>query len=458
MKPSQLYLSSPDVDAYFKHAKDFHINVDAYFKHNKDFYITPADTYDQETYNALVDMGVALQPRIISNRQSDPRGNVWFDKYEFNIHKYSCGLDGFNPSLEIEGLECALNNPTKDSSWLIWELILQHASCIRGVIESSNNQRTLEVIVTTLMQNGNALYTSNLNLTSLNLTSPFGNLLTTNKWLPRGASGKTFVRPKDITLDELPSEFFTTTEKANKLAAKLGMKMSDEPENPHLEEEINKITGGDLRRKKLIESVMNASEEELKKYEEVKFAEDTTDNELPQQDVPNPERRARVILERIEQAPIKSSQLVNRMHDPLEGEAKGEARRYLAQYQNRCQICQAEHPVRKPNGEAFFQAVSCVNAKVLPKHERSIKLSLCPNHAEMYKANRNRTKINEKLKEIFCGTTPMEEDGYIRINLTEISKNIMLSDKKPCSLYFTNKHWHDIQVALKILLKETFAR
>ncbi|WP_233353458.1 hypothetical protein, partial [Vibrio cholerae] len=76
VKPSQLYLSSPEVDEYF--AGD------------ETFYITPPDFYEQGDPEALVTMGVSRTPRV-ARRTKDYRGHVSITSWH-GWHKR--GLDG----------------------------------------------------------------------------------------------------------------------------------------------------------------------------------------------------------------------------------------------------------------------------------------------------------------------------------------------------------------------------
>jgi hypothetical protein len=120
VKPSQLYLSSPEVDEYF--AGD------------ETFYITLPDFYVQCDPEVLVSIGVARMPRV-TRRPKDYHGYVSINSWH-GSHKR--GLDGFDPGWSIEGLAKALQKPSLARSKLIWKLLLTDSSCIRGLVEFFN--------------------------------------------------------------------------------------------------------------------------------------------------------------------------------------------------------------------------------------------------------------------------------------------------------------------------------
>jgi hypothetical protein len=78
-------------------------------------------------------------------------------------------------------------------------------------------------------------------------------------WLQSGT--KSFVRPCDIALNDLPTGYEKLSAEARALADKLGMKKSEE------QEAIALITRGDARKQKFAEYIMNASDEEMAKFE-----------------------------------------------------------------------------------------------------------------------------------------------------------------------------------------------
>lgn len=338
VKPSQLYLSSPEVDEYF--AGD------------ETFYITPSDFYEQGDPEALVSMGVARTPRV-ARRTKDYRGHVSITSWH-GWHKR--GLDGFDPEWAIEGLAGALQNPTPVRSKLIWRLLLADSSCIRGVVESSTRQ-------------------SFENPKREEVISATGRLLMETPWLlaDRGA----FVRPGDIALDELPPGFEKASTEARALAEKLGMKKSEE------QEAIAVLARGDARKRKIAEYLMNASDDVMEKFEKLMPKQ----RELPEfksfkegiqslhrvavgnpveghreaAPVSNPERYRRTAEEAVREAVAidrKNPRIIT-FSIARDSSSNKLAREFLEQeYQGRCQVTGQTFPKR--TGGNYFEALSLV--------------------------------------------------------------------------------------------------
>ena len=135
-----------------------------------------------------------------------------------------------------------LQNPTPVRSKLIWRLLLADSSCIRGVVESSTRQS---------FENPNRE----------GVISATGRLLMDAAWLP--ACGGAYVKPCDISLDELPPGFERASLEARGLGEKLGMKKSEE------QEAIAVLARGDVRKRKVAEYLMNASDDVIEKFEKL---------------------------------------------------------------------------------------------------------------------------------------------------------------------------------------------
>jgi len=336
--PSQLYLSSPEVDEYF--ASD------------ETFYITPSDFYEQGDPETLVSMGVARTPRV-ARRTKDYRGHVSITSWH-GWHKR--GLDGFDPEWAIEGLAGALQNPTPVRSKLIWRLLLANSSCIRGVVESSTRQsfenpRREEVISAT------------------------GRLLMETPWIL--GDGDAFVRPCDIALDELPPGFEKASTEARALAERLGMKKSEE------QEAIAVLARGDSRKRKIAEYLMNASDDVMEKFEKLIPKQ----RELPEfksfkegiqslhrvavgnpaegrggaAPVSNPERYRRTAEDAVREAVTthRTSPRIVTFAVARDLSSNKLAREFLEQeYQGRCQV--TGQTFQKRTGGNYFEALSLV--------------------------------------------------------------------------------------------------
>lgn len=338
VKPSQLYLSSPEVDEYF--AGD------------ETFYITPPDFYEQGDPEALVSMGAARTPRV-ARRPKDHRGHVSITNWH-GEHKR--GLDDFDPEWAIEGLAGALQKPTPVRSKLIWRLLLADSSCIRGVVESST-RRSFE------------------NPKREEVISATGRLLMETPWLP--GEGGTFVRSCDIALDELPSGFEKASAEARALAEKLGMKKSEE------QEAIAVLARGDARKRKVAEYLMNASDDVMEKFEKLipkqrelpefkSFKEGIQSLHRVAVDHPaegrggaapvsNPERYRRTAEDAVREAVTtqRTSPRIVTFSVVRDSSSNKLARDFLEQeYQGRCQVTGQTFPKR--TGGNYFEALGLV--------------------------------------------------------------------------------------------------
>jgi hypothetical protein len=109
--------------------------------------------------------------------------------------------------------------------------------------------------------------------------------------------------------------------------------------------------------------------------------------ELPEESVPNPERRLKGVLERSEKAPSKESVMRERSIQPGIANVVAEAKAYLrAKYTNPhgemvCQCCQHEMPFKIVDSY-YFEAVQCI--KRVENHHIENRLALCPTCAAMY--------------------------------------------------------------------------
>lgn len=228
-KPSEIYLSTHDLDVYFSG------NIEVGF---------PVSEYNQDFLKVLKDLGSNEKVRVTK------RSETMYSRYVTIADTHGWherGLNGFDPDIEVDGLENALISPTLQKTAFIWNsILLPNKDCIYGVVESSSRQ--------------NFMWSSRTNKYS----SHFGALLVNAAWLPdsRGDMHK----PDEITLDDLPSEFQRDESLAGIFLKKnLPPEIdTEEIENPH-ETALNLLSGGDIQKKMRIELFASASEEDQEK-------------------------------------------------------------------------------------------------------------------------------------------------------------------------------------------------
>ena len=211
VKPHQVYLNTSEMREFFSGCAQIS-------------FLAPNTTYQEDDLKVLQELGVASSPR--TTKAANYQGFVILADSRPGAHKR--GLDGFDPSWTMEGLEHALDNPNLERSRLLWHYLLPHAQCVRGVIEHSTRQTYEKVKREEKVSNT-------------------GQHLIGVAWLP-DRQGK-FHKPKELELDDLPSNFDTFSPHGRTLADKLGMRKSEE------QQALATLVKGDERKKKLLESL-----------------------------------------------------------------------------------------------------------------------------------------------------------------------------------------------------------
>lgn len=234
--------TSCDKGGYFKRIKNVYINsyeITIFFSGCECIYLLAQDQYQKNDIEILVRLGLAKSPRIKA-RTANHLGHVTL----YSTHGWhKRGLDRFDPDWEMEGLEDAVDNPSLQRSQLLWEYLLPCSSYIRGVIETSGRQSFERI-------DGHEEVISRL-----------GKLLIEKAWLPDRDGG--LHAPADIALEDLPPGYDKNTPSAKELARKLGMRKSEE------QQALAVLTGGDPKRKKLLEFMLHADDATLEKFDKL---------------------------------------------------------------------------------------------------------------------------------------------------------------------------------------------
>jgi len=153
------------------------------------------------------------------------------------------GLNGFNPDAKIIGLQEALNDWSMERALILWNIMLEAPRIISGETQSETNRQRLDAAPKKYE------------------LSEVGKLCRNYSCLPDKHGG--WHKPSELFLVDLPDAFATTSIRAKEVADKLGMK------KPEVEEATEKLSRGDPRKKKLLEQIANASEEELGRFEKL---------------------------------------------------------------------------------------------------------------------------------------------------------------------------------------------
>ncbi len=337
-KPEQVYLGSDALRMYFC---------------GDDSFVCVSPDHPQSALFRY--LGVEATVRI-PKKEGDSQGYISI----VNFHGWhQRGLDGFDPDIQVDGLEGAISRSTPKKSAFIWnEIAIPHSDCIRGIIEKSTRQ-TYE------------------NSETEERLSEFGKLLIKTAWLPD--SNGEMHKPCDLTLDDLPKSF----DRDERLADQLGMKKKLPKK---LVEEAAKSFGFDSGEEaKEVAELKRKDPEGYKNWRESYKSQPA----FPERATRAPERRQERIGEQYDNASKKEYDQRERSVRTSRGEIDP-TRQLRDQYTNEddqmiCQICEGEMPFKKRNGEYYFEAVEALSRDYLPKEHEDQFLALCPVCAARYK-------------------------------------------------------------------------
>ncbi len=383
-KPDQVYFGSDDLCMYFSSNDSFAcVNPD----------------HPQSTL--LQDLEVSKTVRI-HRREKNGEGNV---NIESRHGHHKRGLNGFDPGMRIDGLECAMANPNPKKSTFIWnEIAIRNSDCIRGIVEISTRQ---------------SYERSDRNPQ----ISEFGKLLTANEWLPD--SNGNMHTPSELTLDDLPESFV----RDEKLADQLGMKKNVVAK---LAEEVG-ISTEDIE-------LLTKDPEGFRQWKAERELKEKKP-EFPERVSANPERRKKQLRNQVKDDSEKDYERKKRsvrttrktIDPPL----------YLKEnYTNNadqliCQMCKEEMPFKKRDGEYYFEAVEALSGDYFRKEHEAQFLALCPECAARYKEfvkhdESALSKLHHALKD--------SNRPAVSLKLGELGT----------SLRFVEIHWQDMKTILQV--------
>ncbi len=366
---------------------------------------------------------------------------VWVNKKEPNYEGYVVilnyhgeherGLNKFDPSIEVVGLEHAINHTNFKKSEFIWNYIAKpNSNCIRGIVEKSTNQ-----------------YYRNSS-PEKRMSDDFGRLLIDTAWLPDSA-GKMH-RPCELTLDDLPQSF----ERDANLAEQLGMRRDEVAEFA--------VRKG-LRAEILNDLIQNPQEYE--EFWELRAARNAspssgegTDVEpspprlrddtqrtrsrptFPVRQVSDSDRRRTQLDIELENLPARERE--HRVRSVPVNAATEYTRVWLkAMYTNDhdqmvCQVCQKEMPFKKRDGKYYFEAVEALTYQHFSTAHEAQFLALCPECAARYQVfiKKDEDTMQEMINQLM-----VSDKLQIPLQLGELNVN----------LRFVETHWRDIKQILE---------
>lgn len=376
--------------------------------------------------------------------------SIWYKEAGIDIKQLNEFAEavGVQISLYIEQTNCN-NNPQKD--------YLYSAPGQRFTIYGENRDHTIPGLESLLSQQSikisqllwktmcsaptkvlQAEYRNNIPAGSHYADSLLVHWLRRAKWVPQ--KGGIFVKPSHASRSQLPKGFPFDEGYEWLKAIEFG------------EDEKKQSEEFRQREKKRIELGFESEDALGRAQEFAKLPEEEQkrilsehkqrrDFELPENSVSNPQRRAQKLAEQAKNAPERVSEERTRSVSVGVEEVKAKADQYLRQQytnvdgQMICQVCKAELPFKKDDGDYYFERVEFLAD--LPGRHRENYLVLCPNHAAMFQhANGSKELLEPMLKEL--------EGTELEVVLAQ----------RDMTIYFTETHITDLKAVISSVRRQ----
>jgi hypothetical protein len=389
--------------------------------------------YPAEIKGLCIELGAQKTP-LVKCRPKDQRGYIVLSK---NFGHHERGIDGYDPDWEVAGLQSALQFITVEKARYIWnEVAVPNSKCIRGTVESSSRQ-TYE------------------NSGKEDSVSKMGKWLCEMPWLPSPDGG--FVRPDEISLEDLPEDFARDEALAKKLFMKDNIEQLYLARLSDVEKErmaLTKLIPMDRLRRLAKEVAMEADgeladntsysvddvdyEEEIKRVFRRPGADDIFQGDARSTDLTDPERYRDRTQEVVQDArkyePPAESRFRRVARRVWEGKAS-ETRKFLEEeYAGRCQICGASFPKR--SGKPYFECVYIVHrtrARWLD-HQGNL-LCLCPTCCAKFQHGAVEAEdILEQSKALKTKKEGGSSKQQIHISLCGVRESITFNERHLVSL------------------------
>ena len=401
-KPDQLYFSTEELRLYFAGNPSFNF-IDLGF-------------YPKSDRALFVDLGV-LDSVGIQRKKADASGYVCIVEERAN---YTRGLNGFDVSINVDGLKHALSTPTPEKSAFIWNhIVLPNADCISGRVQKSTRKNY-----------GNSSFKDVLSYY-------FGDLLVNNAWLP-DIDGNMH-NPSEITLDDLPDVFKKDERSAKMLDMPVSKARIIDIVAPGLgvsADVLSLMIDAPPETINQIRSILQSSPES-----DFVHPPPPQDTLFPTRSVSNPERRTERTLVELARAP--NQKYVEKLRSVRASKGEIDPKTWLsAQYTNDdgemvCQICQDEMPFKYRGENYYFEAVEMLKGHFTKEYEAQF-LALCLECAPKY-----RTFV----KQVPEAMNTLKKRLMDSDNTNDFEVPLTL-DGYDTSLRFVERHWLDIKTIL----------
>ena len=416
---------------YFENNK-----LNMYFAGNESFACVSSDHSQFELFKNLgVKGSVTIERKM---RYSSENYVTICDRHGWHER----GLNGFDPSIKVDGLECAIATPTLEKSAFIWNKIARpHSDCIRGTVEKSSRQT---------FQGSHRE----------ERLSGFGEILINGAWLPD--SNGNMHRPSELALDDLPESFVRDEKLADQLdmrkdvVAQLAEEAGISEKNLILAKQIEN-SSSEIQKEigALLQGEAKKKPEEPKKmipYHQA-LSETFSNPGVPSHNdsfeygglTQNPARRREKSQEDIIAGIENEGEHGERFYfAPLKKwEGKNEQVRasFVEWYGGQCQICGMTFVQR--NGEPYFEGLYLVSRTTAGWRDRvGNVLCLCAQHSAMFQFG-SREADEDIIQQVMQLKVKEEGgDGHLAIQMR-------LCDE-PIEIAFAEKHLIDLQGMIRV--------
>ena len=401
-RPDQLYFGNDDLRLYFE-GNPFYCFVNL-------------DVYPNSAEELFTELGVMNSVRV-EKKERNYQGYITIcDSYGNNKR----GFDGFDPDIQVDGLEHAFNNLTVEKSVFIWNYIaIPNTECIKGTVEESRRKD----------------YEPSIQ--SEELSGSFGQLLIDSKWLP-DVNGMMHL-PSEISMDNLPISFKKNEQLANLLEMPLSRNKIIEIVSHEIgvsSDFLSAIIEAPPEVKARIESYLQSPSENVFTY--VPTSQDIS---FPIRSIDDPDGHEKRVIKELEDSP--KQEYVEKVRNVRTSKDTIRTKTWLTeQYRNEddqvvCQICQEEMPFKYHTGIYYFDAVEMLKGYFTKEYQAQF-LALCPECSAKYK---------KFVKQVPEAMETLKNNLISADNSSDYIVPLKLADEDKC-LRFVERHWLDIKTIL----------
>ncbi len=387
-----------------------------YFEGNPSCAFVNLNVYPSSAEKLFTDLGIIDSVRV-DRKKKERDGHIPIYSSHGN-HKR--GLEGFDPDIQVDGLEHAINNLTSEKSVFIWnQIAIPNAECIKGTVEESKRKD----------------YEPSKE--SEKISDSFGELLINTKWL-HDDNGKMHF-PSEISIDDLAKSFIKNEQLANKLGMPLSRSRIIEIVSPEIcvsSDFLSSIIEAPPEVKAKIKSFLQSSSDYGFTY--VPTSKDTP---FPIRTIPDPDGHEKRVIEEFEDSP--EQEYVETVRSVRTSKDLIDPKTWLTeQYRNEngqvvCQICQEEMPFKYHTGIYYFDAVEMLKGYFTKEYQAQF-LALCPECSAKYK---------KFVKQVPEAMETLKNNLISADNSSDYIVPLKLADEDK-SLRFVERHWLDIKTIL----------